>query len=568
MVTSTKLSQVDNKQLNKYIDLHAKALSLQSAELLFEFLRSIYQKDNLLTARLCKRIILKFAAKAIQSTSLTAKEKQVAVRLYEKALVFCARDDFDCFMLYTEKDREYKDKFWIHRRNSLMSVVEGYQRIADRRHNPNSKPIILFVESPPRVGKTTLLDWFLVWLSAKNPELSNLFVGHSSALAKSIFEESEVFINDSKYKFYDIFPELRNTCETQAKELNINLGKSKRYKSMQFRSIDSNLSGVVEASLVLAVDDVITGIEEALSPDRVAMKTQKVATDVLQRKANSNVDLIFNGTPWCRNDPFEVMWELYKDDENYEVIKISNPATDDNGKSYFNFNEELKIGFTDEFYRKKKEEMDEISYNALYMLNRLDREGLLFNMDKFPRFTPDKLKEKPLAKHNFGDVAWGGGDFLAFPIVYEYSDGYYLADAVFNKNDKTVTQPLVAAKIMQHELYQCQFEANNGGDEYAETISDILKKEKYSCLIRSKKSENNSNAKNQRIIKNSPEIQKLHILNKENQSDEYKAFLSNLVTYNQNGKVKHDDAPDSLALLYDELLKPTRQVVTRFRRTF
>ena len=90
---------------------------------------------------------------------------------------------------------------------------------------------------------------------------------------------------------------------------------------MQFRSIDSNLSGVVEASLVLAVDDVITGIEEALSPDRVAMKTQKVATDVLQRKANSNVDLIFNGTPWCKYDPFEVMWELYKDDENYEVIK-------------------------------------------------------------------------------------------------------------------------------------------------------------------------------------------------------------------------------------------------------
>ena len=152
--------------------------------------------------------------------------------------------------------------------------------------------------------------------------------------------------------------------------------------------------------------------------------------------------------------------------------------------------------------------MDEISYNALYMLNRLDREGLLFNMDKFPRFSPDKFKEKPIAKHNFGDVAWGGGDFLSFPIVYEYSDGYYLADAVFNKNDKTVTQPLVAAKIMQHKLYQCQFEANNGGDEYAETISDILKKEKYSCLIRSKKSENNSNAKNQRIIKNSPEIQK------------------------------------------------------------
>lgn len=511
---------------------------------------------------------MKFAAKAIQSGVLTKKELDEALSLYERVLLFCAREDFDCFMLYTEKDRDYKDKFWVHRRNALISVVDAYQRISDRRHNPDSKPIVLFVESPPRVGKTTLLDWFIVWLSAKNPELSNLFIGHSSALAKSIFEESEVFINDSKYKFYDVFPELRNTCTTQAKELNINLGKPKRYKSMQFRSIDSNLSGVVEASLVLAVDDVITGIEEAISPDRVSMKTQKVATDVLQRKANSNVDLIFNGTPWCKNDPFEVMWDLYKDDDNYEVIKVSNPATDEQGHSNFNFNENLKIGFTDEFYRKKKEEMDDISYKALYMLERLDREGLLFDLDKFSRFSTDKLKEKPLEKHAFVDVAWGGGDFLACPILYKYNDGYYLVDVVFNKNDKTVTQPLVASKIMQHELYQCMFEANNGGDEYAEGVGDILKKENYSCLIKSKKSENNSNAKNQRIIKNSPEIQKMHILHKEQQSQEYKAFIYNLITYNQNGKAKHDDAPDSLALLYNELLKPTRQTVTRFRRRF
>jgi hypothetical protein len=382
---------------------------------------------------------------------LKGAEKADALKLYDKALLFCARDDFDCFMLYTEKDRDYKDRFWVHRRNSLKSVVNAYQKIADRRLNTASRPIVLFVESPPRVGKTTLLVWFLVWISAKNPEFSNLFVGHSSALAKSVYEESGVFIQDKKYKFYDVFPELIQTCETQAKEMNVNLGLSKRYKSLQFRSIDSNLSGVVEASLVLAIDDVITGIEEALSPDRVEMKSQKVTTDVLQRVANSNVDLIFNGTPWCRNDPFEVMWDKYKDDENYDVIKVSNPATDENGKSNFNFNEELKIGFTDEFYRKKREEMDEISFKALYMLERLDREGLLFNIDQFPLFSPEKLKEKPRAIYNYCDVAWGGGDYLAMPFVYEYEDGLFLADAVCNKHDKTVTQPIVASKIAKHQ---------------------------------------------------------------------------------------------------------------------
>ncbi|MEG2540288.1 MAG: phage terminase large subunit [Clostridia bacterium] len=562
MVTSETLTIKEVERLNRNIDNLKKVASFLNAEILFENLKNVQLSDRKLANKLNLQYIRPFYSKAYGSKLLSIRQRNNAFLGYRNSLLFSAQEDFDSFMLYMEFDRPFEQRFWIHRRDKLMAVCKELQNLADNELD------ILFIELPPRVGKSTIGLWFTAWIGGKNAELSNLLVGHSSNLVKTFYTETENFITDCKYKFYEVFPTLKDTIETQAKELNINLGAHKRFSTFAFKSIDGSMSGTVEATNLLYVDDIVSGLEEALSPDRLEMKWNKLNTDVMQRRANSNVKILCIGTPWARNDPFEKLHDLYENDPLYRVGRVQIPATDESGHSNFNYNEALNIGFTDEFYRKQKETMDDISYQALYLLQRLDREGLLFSIDQFARFDSDKLRDKPKAIHTFCDVAWGGGDNLAMPFIYEYDDGYYLADVVFNKSNKDITKPIVVARIEQHKCYQAFFESNNGGDEYADNVKKDLQKNGVGCRIISKRSDNGNNAKLQRILKFSPEIQNLHILETNQQSQEYKDFMRNIITFNQNGKNKNDDAPDSLGLLFNELIKPQQSKVTICRRIF
>lgn len=555
----------EKKLLKRAMGAYKQKPGFKTAEALYEVLKTLQPKDPPLITKINKDTVRRFYAYAAKSDKYAEATRAAALRMYQKCLLMCARDDFDSFMLFTESDRPFEKQFWIYRRGKMADICQGLQDIAD------DKLDILFIEEPPRVGKSTLVLWFSDWYGARFPGKSNLQIGHSASLANSYYVESDKFINGKDYRFFEVFPELRGHYKTYAAENAINLGEEKRYKTLQYKSVDAALAGVVEASGLLIVDDVITGIEEALSPDRLDTKRTKVCVDVMQRKANSHVKMVFIGTPWAKGDPHDTVYELYKDDPNYRVRKISVPATDEAGRSNFNFSPKYSIGFTDEFYAKMKETMDEVSYSCLYMMERIDREGMLFDHDQFEQFDLSQLNESPDAIHVFCDVAFGGGDFLSMPVVYQYGEDYYLADVVFNNNDKTKTQPLVCEVLRRNGCYEATFESNAGGDQYADDIGRLSKESGYSIKInklRSTQLDKGKNAKLRLIIRFSPEIQKLKVRKVADRSKEYKEFLKNVTTFNQNGNNAHDDAPDSLARLFKMLEKPTRSVVARFRRRF
>ena len=70
--------------------------------------------------------------------------------------------------------------------------------------------------------------------------------------------------------------------------------------------------------------------------------------------------------------------------------------------------------------------------------------------------------------------------------------------------------------------------------------------------IFSKKAPNNQ-SKLARIIQFAPDIKKWYFLANKYRSKEYRAFMNEVTTFVQTGKNPHDDAPDSLAMLADEL---------------
>jgi hypothetical protein len=114
--------------------------------------------------------------------------------------------------------------------------------------------------------------------------------------------------------------------------------------------------------------------------------------------------------------------------------------------------------------------------------------------------------------------------------------------------------PLVVAKIIQHKITRIYVERNT--EECIETLlQDKLKEQGYtSCIIEEVYS---TEPKDRRIMSAEGDIKSKMIFPEYNMyapsSDIGKALL-NVYGYRYDGKVAHDDAPDSLALFAKRFL--------------
>ena len=106
---------------------------------------------------------------------------------------------------------------------------------------------------------------------------------------------------------------------------------------------------------------------------------------------------------------------------------------------------------------------------------------------------------------------------------------------------------------MDNNVASVTFEANNAGQYYARDVQKILNDQGYRCNVKSKRTISN---KQTRIEFASDNIIK-HFYFKDSstyaRNSQYAQFMRQVTTYVRSGKVKHDDAPDSLALLENEL---------------
>lgn len=150
------------------------------------------------------------------------------------------------------------------------------------------------------------------------------------------------------------------------------------------------------------------------------------------------------------------------------------------------------------------------------------------------------------------------------PIVKVYGNAVYVVDVVYSNKTKTITKPLVMGKMVKHGVQKAYFEANNGGEEYADDIKRELKENfNYKGFITSSKAPGNKakgtriNASRDEIVGLSPNYQ-LIFLDKEHRSQEYALFMKHVFLYNTSasfqGKQK-DDCVDSLSMIVSQILE-------------
>ncbi len=485
--------------------------------------------------------------------------------LYKKTLLFDAPHCFDSYLLYLEINRRPNERFYQPRRRILKRVVDALQMLVDDELDE------LFISMPPRVGKTTILMLFATWIIGRNSELSNLYSAYSDTITKAFHNGVLEIINDPvTYLWKDVFPEAK-IVQTNSQEETINIDRKKRYPSLTCRSLYGTLNGACDCNGFEISDDLIGGIEEALNKDRLMSAWSKVDNNLLPR-AKENAKILWCGTRWSMIDPAGLRMELLENDERFEnrrymIINLS--ALDENDESQFDY--DYGVGFSTEYYRQRRASFernnDMASWLAQYMGEPIERDGALFTPNEFRYYNgvlPDKEPDRVFMAV---DPAFGGGDFVASPICFQYGDDIYVHDVVYDNGDKRITQPLLANAVLAYDVQAMQIEANKSTEAYKEGVETELKKHNRKINLTTKAAPSDK-AKYQRIFDKAPDIRETMIFRESGKrSKPYSLFMQNVFSYKMFAKNKNDDAPDSLAMAIS-MVRGTSNKAQVFKRTF
>lgn len=477
------------------------------------------------------------------------------MRLHRRVLQTLAPVDFDSYLLFTEWNREPKKKFYVPRRKVLKRVVDAMQDLADDRLD------ILAISMPPGTGKTTLALFYLTWLAGKYPDEPMLTGSHSNNFIRGTYDECLRMMDvQGEYLWGEAFPGI-GVCDTNAKDCRIDVGSKKRFQTLQFTSVGTSNAGLYRAGRLLYCDDLVSGIEVALSKERLDKLWEIYTTDLRQRKIGDHCKELHIATRWSVHDVIGRLEEEYAGNDRARFIVLS--AMDENDES--NFHYPYGVGFSTEFYREQREIMDEVNWKALYMNMPIEREGLLFSEDELQRYfsLPD---EEPDAVISVCDTKDRGSDDCVMPIAYKYGDKYYMEEIVCDNGNYEVVDGLLIDALIRHKVKVSCFESNSAGGRVAQKVQEGVKERGGITKIETRYTKQNKETK---IIVNAPWVKEHCLFKDDSVSDRaYKRAVGKLCSYTTAGKNKHDDVPDAFAQLAEFAEGMTGAAVKVIQRPF
>ena len=482
-------------------------------------------------------------------TALRLGRKGDYFELYKLGLLVSAPYEFDPYMLYLEIDRKPDERFYMPRRKVMKRYVDSLQDLADGTITE------LFISMPPRVGKTTLAIMFTTWLMGRDTEHPNLYCSYSDIITKAFYNGVlEIMTDADTYNYRKIFP-YAAISRTNAQDETIDLGRRKHYPTLTCRSLYGTLNGACDAENgIIISDDLIGGIEEAMNKDRLINAWAKVDNNLLPR-GKGGTRYLWIGTRWSIIDPAGIRQDLLINDPNFEGHKwrsINIPALNDLDES--NFDYKYGVGFTTKYYKERRASFernnDLPSWNAQYLGLPIEREGTVFSPDDLMYYNGTLPDKEPSRVFMAIDPAWGGGDFVAAPVCYQYDTGeVYVHDVVYDNGDKEKTIPLIARKAAENGVTAMYVEASKTTRAYAEELDRLLRSRNMRVNIQTSMKNAIGKNKNDRILAASPEIRNRMVFRESGKRrKDYELFMQNVFSFKMIGKNKNDDAPDSLQM--------------------
>jgi predicted phage terminase large subunit-like protein len=394
---------------------------------------------------------------------------------------------------------------------------------------------------PPRHGKSRTLVNFSAWLLGLDETVKIITASYNDELAQDFSRYTRNVISEKQEGggqpvYGDVFDARIKRGDSAFHRWSLE-GQFFNYKGT---GIGGTVTG--KGGNLLIIDDPIKGAEEAYNENYLDRVWRWYTGTWLSRKESGAREIVCM-TPWAKKDLTGRILEEEPDD--WYVL------------SFEAYTEKQGMLCSDllsyEEYEKNKRLMDEPIFWANYHNRRIDIQGKLYSELKeyteLPRDDDGNVIAQSIVSYT--DTADEGDDYLCHIVAVVSNGVAYVTDVIYTKEAQERTEEWVVNSIMSNGTRVAHIESNNGGRAFARNVDRILRGHGGHCKIHWFHQSQN---KKTRILTNAPTVQN-DVLFPVGWRQRWPGFYEAMITYQREGKNKHDDAPDAVTGLVEKALR-------------
>ena len=417
--------------------------------------------------------------------------------------------------------------FYKYERQFLVDLCNDLQNFL------TSDDEVLILNLPPRHGKSRTVGNLVEWLLGKDINAKIMTGSYNETLSTTFSKNvrntiQEVKADKDKIVFSDIFPGVSIKQGDGA----MNLWSLEGGYNNYLATAPGGTATGFGCSLMI-IDDLIKNAEEAYNANVLDKHWEWYSQTMLSRLEEGGKIIIIM-TRWVSGDLAGRAIEHYKE-EGKKVKHIKMKAVQDD-KGTMLCDEILSY----KSYLSKARAMGPEIASANYQQEPIDIKGRLYG--EFKTYV-DLPTEKVIKISSYCDTADTGEDFLCNIIYADCKDSAYILDVIYTKEAMEITEPMVAEAYKKFNVNIADIESNNGGRAFARNVERITRdKGNNKTVVRWFHQSGNKIA---RILSNSAWVN-ANIYMPVDWKNKWSEFAKDIISYQKEGKNKHDDGPDAL----------------------
>lgn len=431
--------------------------------------------------------------------------------------------------------------FYQEERGFLKELCRDWQNFYESETEK-----VLVINEPPRHGKSLTAQLFSCWVFGKNPQEKIITGSYNEQLSKTFSRNVRDRINERKAEkdkivYSDIFPKTKIKKGNSAANL---WALSGQYASYLATSPGGTVTGF--GCSVMVIDDIVKNAEEAMNETVLEGHYEWFVNTMLSRLEKGG-KIIIIATRWATKDLSGRIIEHYNS-INVPIRVIVKKALQDDGTMLCPEILDRKS------YDLISKTMGQEIVRANYDQRPIDITGRLYNVgfDTYTKLPTDDRGQSVIEEVcAYIDTADQGDDYLCMIIYGLYRGQAYVLDVYFTKEGMEITEPETAKRLKEYSVNRAFAESNNGGRGFARSVERILREKHhwYKTYIDMFTQHRNKKA---RILSSATWCQQ-NIKFPAGWEVNYNEFYLDVMGYQREGKMKHDDAEDVLAGIYDRV---------------
>lgn len=425
--------------------------------------------------------------------------------------------------------------FYKHNRQYLVELCNDLQLFME------SDDDVIVINEPPRHGKSRTAVMFVQWLLGRDSNLKIMTGSYNETLSTTFSKGvrnaiQEIKADENRAVFSDVFSNVTIKQGDGAMNLwSLNDG----YNNYLATSPTGTATGF-GADLII-VDDLIKSALEANNAN-VLDGHWSWFTDTMLSRLETGGKIIIIMTRWHSNDlAGKALAELPK--IGYKVKHVTMKALQDDGTMLCD-----EVLSRDEYDRKTQAMGADIAA-ANYQQEPIDLKGGLYqNLQTY------STRSEYVKIWNYTDTADTGSDWLCSIVFGETKDHQAeVLDVVFTQAPMEQTEVMTANQLVNNRVNVARIERNNGGRGFERSVEARVKSKGYHGVVFD--GFHQSANKQSRILSNSSWIE-TNVFFPEDWRERFPDYYKAMVTFQREGRNKHDDAPDATTGIAETLNKP------------